>query len=704
MLSATNTLDRENHPQSKDLLCLLHGLGVHTAIRVSVPGKPDLTHFDPLAPKWERRQQLRRKVIGRHSAGLSLKGIVERFIYHLYYGSQPTPPRGSLPNMQELCADQLGAVFNPEVLAYLETQKYKPEDVMVWVWILMARDGMLAGLRLDTWAKVEAIKAEQEVRVQGEKKKGKKLSQDWRKRVEEWKRSEEKESDPWGWNTAMDFFGLKKQDPEAEVVDPQTPIVSPALSPTIPDPEPPPLPATPRIPSFILLFILRLPNLPSTTLRILLPYITATLAPAPFPSGDTKTPLILIIRLLRSTRAAYPTAFPHIATLITTHLHPASHPPTPSLRLTATYNRLLSLFSLPTSDRPFKSLPLQQRSQFLLLRKMASLDIPITREGYRALASVQLGHRKTASEASRARSLASTWPPWPTARDGHAASAAAILPPLSRAAQVLRQMLEAGYAWQGWETEAAVLAGTDTDESPTIQTRTFYHERRSSATADSCALWAVRVRATRTVEEAWCVFLAATEARELAPEVWEEMFAKVLAAAKGRVLRDAHRKRLEHIQEAWQSADEGAGRLKIGMALQKWDLTQKLLVVREKQVLPGDAKEVMVAPVSPRDGVYVDLPVPGIEEMFAMMRRVGGGGSRVEVRPKLVAMLVKAAESVEAGEWVMKEWSKEKWRRIVKGGFKTWLITRIISYHSLTHCRSCPAGICQHHPGRLPPL
>ncbi|KAL0636303.1 hypothetical protein Q9L58_004760 [Maublancomyces gigas] len=687
VFDAINNPGRENRPRPKDLLRLLHGLGVATAVRESVPGKTDLTHCDPLALTWERKQQLRRKVISRHSAGLNLKGIAERFIYHFYYAGQTGPPKASLPDVQRLHMDRLGAVFSPEVLAYLEAQGYKPEDVMAWVWILTARDGVLAVLRLDTWVKVDAIKIEQEVREQVEKVRGEKLVKDWRKRVEEWREREEKESDPWGWNTAMDFFGLKKQDPEVEVADSDTLIASPTApsmtsdfdtSPTTSDPDTSPVLAAPRIPSFLLLFILRLPNLPSTTLRILLPYIAATLPLTPFHTGDTKTPLVLLIRLLRHARAVYPSALPHIATLITTHLHPASCPPTLSPRLTATYNRLLSLFSHPVLDRPFKSLPLQQRSQFLLLRKMASLGVPITREGYRALTSVQLAHRKTATEASLARSLASTWPPWPIARDGHAASAAAVLLPLSRAAQVLRQMLEAGYAWQGWETEAAVLAGTDTDASPTIQTRTFYHDRRSSAAASPCALWAVRVRATRTVEEAWCVFLAATEARELAPEVWEEMFAKVLSAAKGRALRDTHRKRLERIQKAWQNADKGAGRLKIGRALQRWDQAQRLLVAREKHVLPGDAKEVAVAPISPSDGVYVDLPVPGVEEMFAMMRRVGGGGSRIEVEPRLVAMLVKAAESVEAGEWVMKEWSKEKWRRMVKGAAPSEYVNTVL--------------------------
>lgn len=676
-----NTHGHEDRPP-EDLLRLLHGLGVAITVRESVLGKTDLTHFDPLAPTWKRKRQLRGKAIGRYWAGLSLKGIAESFIYHFYYGAQAVPPRGSLPNVQRLNVDQLSAVFSPEVLAYLEARGYKPEDVMAWVWVLMAKDGVLAGLRLDMWAKVKAIKREQDSRERAEKRKGEKLAQDWRKRVEEWRRREEEENERhlWGWNTAMDFFRPKKKDPEVEATDSQTCIVPPISQTTTvdpdtslttsssttsdPDTEPP---ATPRIPPFLLLFILRLPNLPSTTLRVLLPYITATLVPAPFPSGDIKTPLVLLIRLLRHTRAVYPSALPHVANLIATHLHPASHPPIPNSRLTATYNRLLSLFSLPTQDRPFKSVPLLQRSQFLLLRKMASLGLPITREGYRALTSVQLAHRKTASEIALARSLASTWPPWPTVRDGHVASISVTIRPLSRAAQVLQQMVEAGYAWQGWETEAAVLAGTDTDASPTIQTRTFYHGRRNTAAASPCALWAVRVRATRTVEEAWCVFLAATEARELAPEVWEEMFAKLLAAAKGRWLRDTHRERLESIQAVWQGGDENA-QLRVGRALQKWDLAQKLLVVRQKQVFPGDAKEVMAAPVSPSDGIYVDLPVPGVEEMFAMMRRVGGGGRRMKITLRLITMLVKGAESVEAGEWVMKEWSKEKWRRMVKGG------------------------------------
>lgn len=680
-VSCISTPGHEDRPPPEDLLRLLHGLGVAITVRESVLGKTDLTHFDPLSPTWKRKKQLRGKAIGRYWAGLSSKGIAESFIYHFYYGAQVVPPRGSLPNVQRLNEDQLSSVFSPEVLAYLEARGYKPEDVMAWVWVLMAKDGVLAGLRLDMWAKVKAIKREQDFRERVEKRRGEKLAQDWRKRVEEWRRREEEENKKhlWSWNTAMDFFRPKKQDPEVETTDSRTCIVTPVSQTTTvnpdtslttsssttsnPDTEPP---ATPRIPPFLLLFILRLPNLPSTTLRVLLPYITATLVPAPFSSGDTKTPLVLLIRLLRHARAVYPSALPHIANLIATHLHPASHPPIPNSRLTATYNRLLSLFSLPTQDRPFKSVPLLQRSQFLLLRKMAFLDLPITREGYRALTSVQLAHRKTASEIALSRSLASTWPPWPTVRDGHAASISVTIRPLSRAAQVLQQMVEAGYAWQGWETEAAVLAGTDTDASPTIQTRTFYHGRRNTTAASPCALWAVRVRATRTVEEAWCVFLAATEARELAPEVWEEMFAKLLAAAKGRWLRDTYRERLESIQTVWQSGDENA-QLRVGRALQKWDLAQRLLVVRQKQVFPGDGKEVMAAPVSPSDGIFVGSPVPGVEEMFAMMRRVGGGGRKMKITLRLITMLVKGAESVEAGEWVMKEWSKEKWRRMVKG-------------------------------------
>lgn len=695
----------------RDLLGLLHGLDVATDVRPFVQGKTDLGHFDPLAPTWVRKQQWRRKFTDRHWAGLSLKGIAESFIYHFYYMTQKALPRGPLPNLQQLGTDRVRAVFGTEQLAYLEARGYKPEDVMAWTWILMAENGVLAVLRLDSWAKVEVIKMEQEAQEQRQRTREEKLAQDWRKRVEEWKKPEGEESGLWGWNTAMGFFRPKRQDPEAETANQQEPIVCPTSLTTASDPDTPSTALTLHIPPFLLLFILRLRHLPATTLRVLFPYITTILEPTPFSYGDTKTPLVLLIRLLRHTRAVYPNALPHVVTLITTHIHPTSSPPASSPRLTATYNRLLSLFSLPAHNRPFKSLPHQQRSQFLLLRKMASLDIPVTREGYRALASVQLAHRKTAPETALSRSLASTWPPWPTIRDGHAGSASAAVPALSRAAQVLRQMTEAGYAWLGWETEAAVLAGTDTDTSPTIQTRTFYHARRGGTAAeDPCALWAVRVRATRTVEEAWCVFLAATEARALTPDVWEEMFAKVVAAAKGRALRDAHRKRLESIQAAWKSADEGA-RLRVGRALQRWDLAQKLLLEREKRIFPGDGKEVAVAPVSPSDGIHVDLPVPGVEELFAMMRRVGGGGGRVEIGPRLVAMLVRAAESLEGGKWVIKEWSKEKWRRLVKGELLSNPNTAdhsthhtIILYHSLTPSRRRPARISRNRPGRLPPL
>lgn len=580
----------------RDLLSLLHGLGIAPAIR-PYPGKTDLSHADPLAPAWIRRAQHQRgKTVRPRGAGLTRKGIAERYIRGFYYSDT---------------SSEIGAVarvFTPRVLRKLDSWGCSAEDVAAWVWVLMSRDGRVAGLRLDSWARAEIARTSASAaraRTAGE----------WKKRVEEWRRLEEEER--WGWG----FF--KHRNP------PESPAESPASTPPPADPL---HPMARRIPPFLLLFILRLPRLHPSTIRLLIPYITSALSTA----LETKTPLLLLIRLLRHTRATYPLAIPHIAHLLTTHLHPASQ--RPSARLTALYNRLLTLFALPSHNHPFKSHPYNQRSQFLLLRKMASLGVPITREGYRALVTVQLAHAHTPEDRDRILSMAATWPPWPAPRDGHPLS---VQRGTSRAATVLERMVEAGYAWTRWEEEARVLGGVDTDGSPTVQTRTW---------GVGGGVWAARVRATRTVGEAWGVFLEGLEAGAAGEEgVWVEMFEKVVARGRARARAERERVVLERIKARWERGEEVGGRLR------RWDVVRRGQVEWGRRVVGGMAKEEVK--------VGYEVEVPGVEELFRMMKRVG----RVKIGERLIAMLVRDAESLEAADWILKEWSKERWRRMIKG-------------------------------------
>ncbi|KAH8151554.1 uncharacterized protein LAJ45_04175 [Morchella importuna] len=56
-----------------------------------------------------------------------------------------------------------------------------------------------------------------------------------------------------------------------------------------------------------------------------------------------------------------------------------------------------------------------------------------------------------------------------------------------------------------------------------------------------------------------------------------------------------------------------------------------------------------------------------MEELFAMMRRVCGGGSgRAGVSVRLLAYLVREAETLEEGERLLTTWSAERFRRLLK--------------------------------------
>ncbi|KAI5842627.1 hypothetical protein DFP73DRAFT_608270 [Morchella snyderi] len=635
------------HRRPKTLLALLHLLGRALDIPSRPrPGKADLTFHDPLSrgaalrrpPKPQPLSSWRLRRAPAWSRGwlrgaMSLKSITYEYMYHFLL-----PERGPEEEEEEAAVD---AVFGGGVLEYLGARGYAAEDVVGWAWVLMAADERQAALRIDVWARLGAVGA------------------------------------PRGREGEGGGGGESLKDAVREIVDchvASTPARDAEAVPQLEE-EAQRVTRSPRIPPFIILHNLRRPHshIGGDTLRRLLPHVQQALrSPQTLQAGDTKTPLLLLIRLLRHARSSWPPIIPHVADLMAKLHH--HHPPKRSARLTATYNRLLALLSLPPNDRPFQRMPLLQQAQFTLLRAMAALDIPITREGYRALAAVQLAHPKTPTEAQHASSQSTNWPPWPVPKDGHRLTpgqhppcAAEPAPHLSRAALVLQQMTAAGYHNLGWEKEALVLAGTDTDASPTIQTRTFHHAGRASARPHPANIWAVRVRATRTLDEAWRVFLDCMAATGVPPPAaWEELFYKACSARKVSRLLGRHQQRLQAIRAGHDGArapTEATLR-----AVERWELAQRDVGEWAGRVMPGDAREVaaaVAAAAAPQtERVYVPVQAPGVEELFAMMRRVCGRRARVSVR--LLAHLVREAETLEEGERLLTAWSAERFRRLVK--------------------------------------
>ncbi|KAL8853053.1 MAG: hypothetical protein Q9221_002083 [Calogaya cf. arnoldii] len=123
----------------------------------------------------------------------------------------------------------------------------------------------------------------------------------------------------------------------------------------------------------------------------------------------------MIVRLLRHIRKVWPAVIINVAELWVTH---ARNDGTNDSRLSFHYNRILQLIGLPSKESPYKSLPHREHAQHILLRKMLDSGLVVNREGYRAFALTQLAHRKTESEREWARLKGPTWPPWKADRTG----------------------------------------------------------------------------------------------------------------------------------------------------------------------------------------------------------------------------------------------------------------------------------------------
>ncbi|PWY92399.1 hypothetical protein BO70DRAFT_327528 [Aspergillus heteromorphus CBS 117.55] len=273
------------------------------------------------------------------------------------------------------------------------------------------------------------------------------------------------------------------------------------------------------------------------------------------------------------------------------------------------FNTVLRILSLPCRHGPFKSASIQQQAQFELLRAMARHQpvLPVTRRGYQGIIAVQIAHKKTFAERQSAELKAASWPPWKEDKIGFDVKRG-VEGMKSRAMRVLSQMKEAGYSQSRWEEASSILAGWDTDKSPTIQTRSLVSRPEtlhgSSGHSDHRAIWAARIRATRTVREAWACFLSYQE-QGLPP--------------RGAIYA-AMAEKLVFQQETAHSN------------------------FQTSEALPGDGKEVFPEPSSIRDWIYVSTEPPPLDDFLREMLSNG-------IRPggRFLALLLRHAQTFGSG-------------------------------------------------------
>ena len=350
-----------------------------------------------------------------------------------------------------------------------------------------------------------------------------------------------------------------------------------------------------------------------------------------------QTVIIMVIRLLRQARKVWPEACIPIVAMLTNHVGgerscslAASRKPNATARLTFVYNTVLSLIALPMLS-PYRSITFQQRAQFNILRRMNEFNPPlaIDREGYRAVTRVQLAHRKTSRERDWASLKAKSWPPWKEDKSGLDADKGPHYG-MSRASEIRKKLEQAGYCARQWELAADVLAGWDTDGSPTIQKRKLlsrpimsrgFLEEDEAEPPSKTDIWAARIEATRTIDEAWACFLAFKDAKSAdRPQssfqhVYHSMIEKLIFEER----RLRTKKPDEHV-----NADPAPGNAVL-------------------LPLPGDGKEVCEKP-GPREAIYVRSSPPKVETFIDMMIR-----ENVHLSPRLLNFLLTHASSFRAG-------------------------------------------------------
>lgn len=352
------------------------------------------------------------------------------------------------------------------------------------------------------------------------------------------------------------------------------------------------------------------------------------------PMAET-TIMTMVVRLLRHCRKLWPAACVNVTKMVTEYVNgtnpESSSTPTVVLpeqtfaRLTFLYNKALSLLSLPSSINPFQSVAHHQRAQFRFLRRMNEFEpaLAIDREGYRAVTRVQLAHRKTLREREWADMKAISWPPWKEEKSGIDGD---IGPEhgVSRAGESMYRSKEAGYARQDWERAAGILAGWDTDRSPTIQTRAWFQQplapRRIMTSSHSNQperddnVWGARIKATRTLDEGWVCFLAYKDQMSTPSQgPYSAMFEKLVYEGKRRRKNDS------------------TGKLDLNNG-------------KTSNTLAGDGMELLPKPEDPRVSIYVRTPPPSVEEFFNSM-------IEDEIHPsgRFLAFLLSHAESFHAG-------------------------------------------------------
>jgi len=381
------------------------------------------------------------------------------------------------------------------------------------------------------------------------------------------------------------------------------------------------------LPFFVFSYLLRRPYLSARALRVLLGQAEAIVESRRISRPLTRQAVFVVfVRLARHARKVWPVAFDRIAHFLMDGL--ANAPASKAgnglshiHNLTAMLNKAMRLIVMPTAIETIKNNAYQEAAVVRILQFMSCHEpaLHISREGYRAVILLQLAQRKSEKERQWAELKTLSWPPWKDERTAMDAYITADDHGLSKAGATLQRMREAGYAPHGWEKTAAIFAGWDTDQTPTVQTLvTLGTGRRRFVTG--AATWAARITTTRTAQEAWAAYLAYEETKMPAdPEVHLAVLRKLRKDSRPEPANKP-RTRASDVNDQLALGDE------------QWPL------------FPGDVQETSPLPFSTHHHTYTRTPPPTVDGFYQYLK------SR-DIHPKghCLAFLIANASTLRRG-------------------------------------------------------
>lgn len=354
------------------------------------------------------------------------------------------------------------------------------------------------------------------------------------------------------------------------------------------------------VPLGVATYILRRQYVNARALRILIDHAWDRFASVERDTGRPPDPVsrsVVVNNLLRHAREVWPQALDaiveHMLRFTPNVAQYGAKDSTKMLSMiTFHLNKAMKLMSMPTTLSPYKDIRYQETAIVRVLSYMAnhSPALQINRDGYRAVVRIQLAQKKTESEEKWAALKSLSWPPW---KEDRTRMDALIGPDqgVSKAGETLDRMKEAGYQPEAWEQLAQVYTGWDVDGTPTIQTRALISTNVDDTSLEA-AVWAARIRTTRTVQEAWACYLAYEDTKLPTDE-------RVIMAMFRMLNQEERRK--------WAEREQ--------LSYPKQDLEQSLPIPH-----PGDLQEIQPLPPSSHLYTYTRSSPPTVHEFYLQLR------------------------------------------------------------------------------------